>query len=104
MIVKTQSNIIAVVDEDNKLAGVVTTWDITQAVAEGACEQSVQMIMSRETISAGPDSSILDVVMELEQHQFSAMPIVDEGKVMGVVSSDLLAQRYLLRLLRSHKT
>ena len=28
-------------------------------------------------------------------------PYVDEGKVMGMVSSDLLAQRYLLRLLRS---
>jgi len=27
--------------------------------------------------------------------------VVDDGKVLGMVSSDLLAQRYLLRLLRS---
>jgi hypothetical protein len=41
------------------------------------------------------------VVTELEQNQFSAMPVVHDGKVLGMVSSDLLAQRYLLRLLRS---
>jgi CBS domain-containing protein len=80
---------------------VITTWDITRAVADGACEQSVEMIMTREAISAAPDCSILDVVTELEQHQFSAMPVVAGGNVLGMVSSDLLAQRYLLRLLRS---
>ena len=101
LIVKTQSNVTAVLTEDGKLAGVVTTWDITRAVADGACGQSVEMIMTREVISATPGSSILDMVTELEQNQFSAMPIVEDGKVLGMVSSDLLAQRYLLRLLRS---
>ena len=45
--------------------------------------------------------AVKDIVTELEQNQFSAMPVVDDGKVLGMVSSDLLAQRYLLRLLRS---
>jgi glutamate dehydrogenase/leucine dehydrogenase/CBS domain-containing protein len=101
LIVKAQSNIIAVLTDDDMLAGVITTWDITRAVADGACEQSVEMIMSRETISVAPGCGILDTVTVLEQNQFSAMPIVDNGKVLGMVSSDLLAQRYLLRLLRS---
>jgi glutamate dehydrogenase (NAD(P)+) len=101
LIVKTQSNIIAVLTEDDMLAGVVTTWDMTRAVADGACEQSVEMIMTRDAISAAPGCSILDMVTELEQNQFSAMPVVEDGKVLGMVSSDLLAQRYLLRLLRS---
>jgi glutamate dehydrogenase (NAD(P)+) len=101
LIGKTQSNIIAVLTQDGKLAGVITTWDITQAVADGVCEQSVEMIMSREAISVAPGCSILDIVTELEQNQFSAMPVVEVGKVLGMVSSDLMAQRYLLRLLRS---
>jgi homoserine O-acetyltransferase len=84
LLVKTQSNIIAVLTEDGMLAGVITTWDITKAVADGACEQSVEMVMTRETISAAPDCSILDMVTELEQHQFSAMPIVADGKVLGM--------------------
>jgi glutamate dehydrogenase (NAD(P)+) len=101
LIVKTQSNIIAVLTEDGKLAGVVTTWDITRAVADGAFEQRVEMIMTKDVISAAPGCSILEMVTELEQNQFSAMPVVDDGKVLGMVSSDLLTQRYLLRLLRS---
>ena len=101
LIVKTQSNIIAVLTEESMLAGVLTTWDITRAVSGGAYEQSVEMFMSRKVIAAAPDCSILDMVIELEQNQISAMPVVDDGKVLGMVNSDLLAQRYLLRLLRS---
>jgi glutamate dehydrogenase (NAD(P)+) len=101
LIVKGQSNIIAVLSQDGKLVGVLTAWDITQAVAENVCEKSVETIMTRKVVSANPASSILDIVTEFEQNQISAMPVVDDGKVLGMVSSDLLAQRYLLRLLRS---
>jgi glutamate dehydrogenase (NAD(P)+) len=101
MIVKTQSSIIAVLSMDGKLAGVLTTWDITQAMAAGVCEENVEKIMTRAVISAAPTCSILDIVTDLEQNQISAMPVVEDGTVLGMVNSDLLAQRYLLRLLRS---
>ncbi|MEJ2167285.1 MAG: CBS domain-containing protein [Desulfobacterales bacterium] len=101
LIVNSQSNIIAVLSQDDKLVGVLTAWDITRAVAENVCEQSVETIMTRKVVAAHPASSILDIVTDLEQNQISAMPIVEDGKVLGMVSSDLLAQRYLLRLLRS---
>jgi predicted transcriptional regulator len=57
--------------------------------------------MTRKVISANPTDSILDIVTNLEQNQISAMPVIEDCTVLGVVSSDLLAQRYLLRLLRS---
>jgi CBS domain-containing protein len=102
LIVESQSNIIAVLSQDDKLVGVVTTWDITRATAEGVGEDNVENIMTRKVISANPTDSILDIVTDLEQNQISAMPVVDDGTVLGMISSDLLAQRYLLRLLRSH--
>ena len=101
LIVESQSNIVAVLSQDHKLAGILTTWDITRATAESICEDSVERIMTKKVISADPAESILDIVTDLEQNQISAMPIVEGGKVPGMVSSDLLAQRYLLRLLRS---
>jgi len=101
LIVESQSNIIAVLSQDGKLAGVVTTWDITRATARGISEDSVDKIMTRKVISANPTDSILDMVTDLEQNQISAMPVVEKETVLGVVSSDLLAQGYLLRLLRS---
>ena len=101
LIVKTQSNIIAVLSLDGKLAGVLTSWDITRAIAEGVCDEGVEKIMTHKVIAAAPSCSILEIVRELEQNRISAMPVVEEGIVLGVISSDLLAQRYLLRLLRS---
>jgi len=101
LIVATQSGIIAVLSGDGKLAGVVTDWDVTRAVAENICEETVASVMTRKVIAVKPTASILDIVTDLEQNQISAMPVVDDGKVLGMVSSDLLAQRYLLRLLRS---
>lgn len=101
LIVESQSNIIAVLSADDKLAGVVTTRDITRATARGISEDSVEKIMTRKVISANPSDSILDIVTDLEQNQISAMSVVEDGTVLGMVTSDLLAQRYLLRLLRS---
>jgi glutamate dehydrogenase (NAD(P)+) len=104
LLVQGRGNIIAVLGPDEKIAGVLTTWDITRAVAEGACGGSLEAIMTRRVISAAASSRIPDIVRELEQNRISAMPVVEDGRVLGVVSSDLLAQRYLPQLLRSQGT
>jgi glutamate dehydrogenase (NAD(P)+) len=99
------NNIIAVVSPQGKLAGVVTAWDIAHAVSQGVCEElSLENIMTREVVSASPSDSLLFVVRELEQNKISAMPVVENGEVLGMINSDLLAQRYLLQYLESQET
>ena len=96
------NNIISVLSPQGKLAGVVTSWDITHAVSKGVCEElSLEKIMTRAVVYASPIDSILDIVRELEQNQISAMPVVEDGKVVGMINSDLLAHRYLLPYLES---
>ena len=41
------------------------------------------------------------MVRKLEQNRISAMPVVVDGKVLGMVNSDLLTQRTLLQMLQS---
>jgi len=96
------NNIISVLSPQGKLAGVVTSWDITHAVSKGVCEElSLEKIMTRNVVYASPSDSILDIVRELEQNQISAMPVVEDGRVLGMINSDLLAHRYLLPYLES---
>ena len=96
------NNIIAVLSPQGKLAGVVTSWDITHAVSKGVCEElSLEKIITRNVVYASPSDSILDIVRELEQNQISAMPVVEDGRVLGMINSDLLAHRYLLPYLES---
>jgi len=105
MLIETGSSILAVVSEKGELAGVVTEWDITRAVSLG-CEEDmlISEIMTSNVISVAPDEGILEMVRKLEHHEISAMPVVDDGVVVGMVSSDLLARRSLLRLLQSQST
>ena len=102
LIIKELSDIIAVLSND-KLVGVVTDWDITKAMAEGNINDTLDKIMTRDVITAHPNFTILDIVRELEQYKISAMPVVDEGIVLGKVNSDLIAQRYVLDLLQSRE-
>src|SRR5712691_2425100 len=93
--------ILAVVTPQGDLAGVVTRWDITRAIAQGLPDtQSLEQIMTREVIAAAPDDSILTMVRIMEYHDMSATPLVERGAVLGMVSADLLARRSLLRLLQ----
>ena len=59
--------------------------------------------MTRQVVFAGPDESLLDLVRKLEYYEISAMPIVENKKVMGMVSTDILASRSLYRLLQTYK-
>ncbi|MFW9866569.1 MAG: Glu/Leu/Phe/Val dehydrogenase dimerization domain-containing protein [Candidatus Thorarchaeota archaeon] len=98
LMIERNSGIVAVLSE-KKLVGVVTDWDITAAVASNSCDASLELVMTKNVITASPDFSILDIVRELEQYQISAMPVVDQGKVLGMVNSDLITQRYILEYL-----
>jgi glutamate dehydrogenase (NAD(P)+) len=99
------NNIVAVVSQEGKLAGVVTAWDVARAVAKGVDkEQCLENIMTRRVVYASRADGILDIVRELEQNQISAMPVVENGEVLGMINSDLLAHRYLLRYLEWQET
>jgi glutamate dehydrogenase/leucine dehydrogenase/CBS domain-containing protein len=93
---------LAVVTLQGELAGVVTRWDMTRAIAQSMSDdRPLEQLMTREVIVASPSDTILEIVRKLEYHDISAMPVVEQGAVLGMVSADLLAQRSLLRLLQS---
>jgi glutamate dehydrogenase (NAD(P)+) len=102
LLVEVGSSILAVVDTKGELAGVITDWDITRATALGSVDDlPLRKIMTREVKTASPTDSILELVRKLEYHEISAMPVVDKGVAIGLVHTDLLSRRTLLRLLQS---
>jgi glutamate dehydrogenase/leucine dehydrogenase len=102
LLVQAGCPILAVVNSSGVMEGVVSEWDITRATAQGSPDdQPLGEIMTRSVISASPTEGILDMIRKLEYHEISAMPVVEGGAVLGMVSADLLARRSLLRLLQS---
>ena len=83
----------------------ISNWDITKAASRGPIENAkLDEIMTRQVISASPTDKILDIVRKLEHYEISAMPVLDNGKVIGMVGTDILARRSLYRLLQSQNT
>jgi glutamate dehydrogenase (NAD(P)+) len=102
LLVNECSPILAVVTTTGELVGVITEWDITRATAMGSPDnQPLERIMTRRVISANPGDTILDMIRRLEYHEISAMPVIDNGKVVGMITADSLARKSLLRLLQS---
>ncbi|MCP4423785.1 MAG: CBS domain-containing protein [Chloroflexi bacterium] len=103
LLVEADSSILAVA-LDGSLVGVVTEWDITQATAQDAPNDApLAQIMTCDAVTANPKDGFLAVIRKLEHHGISAMPVVDEGAVLGKISASLLAKRSLFRLLQSEQ-
>ncbi len=102
ILVADPHEMVAVVAANGELVGVVTDWDITKASATACAEDiPVAAIMTHPVISTTLDNNILDVLRTLETYEISAMPVVDKGVVVGVVSNDILAHKTLYRLLQA---
>ncbi|MBO3799055.1 MAG: CBS domain-containing protein, partial [Candidatus Brockarchaeota archaeon] len=77
---------VPVVDEENRLLGIVTTWDIAKAVAANA--ERLEAIMTRNVIVAKPHETIDIVAERMEQHDITGLPVVDEdNRVLGLITS-----------------
>ena len=80
MLVRGEGDLLAVVDSQDVLVGVLTDRDITAAAAISfSPEAPVEQIMTADVIYAGPGDSILEVVRKLEYYEISAMPVVEES-------------------------
>jgi CBS domain-containing protein len=62
--------------------------------AEFVREQSRRVgdLMTREVVSAGPDTPVAEIATLLERHRIKRVPIVQNGKVVGIVSRANLIQ------------
>jgi homoserine O-acetyltransferase len=78
---------LPVVDNENVITGIVTSWDISKAVAMKC--NSLDMIMVRDVITANGNEDIESAAKKMEQHNISALPVVDESnKIIGLIGSE----------------
>ncbi len=86
-IITSQVNHIVVVDDHEKLRGIITSWDITKAVAEE--ERKLAEIITRKVVSTTPNESLEVASRKMAQHDVSALPVIDNArKVLGIITSE----------------
>ena len=85
---------ILVTTADGRLAGIFTERDLMSRVVVPEREPDkirLREVMTREVYSVGPDREVGDVRTELSQRHFRHLPVVVDGRVVGILSlRDLL--------------
>ena len=91
---------VPVEDEDNRLVGIVSYSAIVRLVARGGLSTGesklpVSSIMRRDPLTVAPETPIVEAIETMVKHGESALPVLREGRLVGIVS-----ERDLLRITR----
>ena len=90
-LIENSVNHIVVTGPDGRLTGIVTSWDVTKAVAQGITD--LRKVITRRVFTALPDETVEAASRRMAQHGISALPIVDsDGRVLGIVTSEDIAK------------
>jgi CBS domain-containing protein len=116
ILVANRISAVPVVDEHGALVGIVSEGDLIHRVEVGTERQypwwrkmigdrsvfardflksrgiRAADVMTRHVITAGPDMSLGELASLLEQHRIKRVPIVDRGRLVGIVSRANLVQ------------
>jgi len=80
-----------VVDENSQLKGIVTSFDITRAVANN--KENLEDIIVKKVISIKPDDEARNAARLMEKHNISALAVIDKNKkLLGMISSEDLSK------------
>ena len=92
---------VIVVDKEEPI-GIITERDFVKKICSKELEISkvnVREIMSRILTFAGPDTSIDVAIQRMLNHNIRRLPILSEGKVIGIITVTDLAKHLRTELL-----
>lgn len=90
-----------VITEDEKPVGIVTDRDITVDVVAGeldARNKTAEDVMSERLIFAEADQDVYGVIQDTSDQTVRRIPVVDDGKLTGIVTFDDLYLHYVTAL------
>lgn len=88
-IIEHNTNHIVITDHQDILEGIVTSFDITKAIAEE--KSDLKQIITKKVITTKDDEPIDVAARKMKAHNISALPVVDNAKrVIGIITAEEL--------------
>jgi CBS domain-containing protein len=79
---------VLIADDEQRLVGIFTGRDAVRALAEGknALATALGEVMTPDPITIAPECRAIDALRTMNDRGFRHLPVVDCGRVLGVVS------------------
>lgn len=88
LLAKHKIGALVVVDQTDQVIGILSERDITRALAkdEQIFSQPVSTLMTFNPITGVPQDDLFVVANTMTERRFRHLPIVDKGRLIGIVS------------------
>ena len=87
---------VVIVDARQRPCGILTTQDLVGVVAEAGSDRPIGELMSRDLVSLPPHAFAYEAALAMTEHRIRHVLVMDDGRVLGVVSErDLFALQRL---------
>ena len=85
---------VVVVEDMVRIVGIVTERDLLRAVAQRAraAEARVRQWMTANPLTIEPETTIDEAAKIMFEHNFRHLPVVKDGRLLGIVSLRRLSQ------------
>ncbi len=94
---------LPVVNDDMTLAGIISEKDVLRLLYDMEDKPgNVENFMTKDVITFDQEDSLIDIAESLIKNDFRRVPILEEGKLIGILSrKDIIA--YILKLRHKDK-
>jgi CBS domain-containing protein len=77
--------------DGDRLAGIITDWDVTRAVADGGSAESqlVRDYMTADVVNASTDAQLGEAGQLMADHRIHHLVVCDEGRFAGILHLDV---------------
>ncbi|ADQ05507.1 putative signal transduction protein with CBS domains [Caldicellulosiruptor owensensis OL] len=94
---KRKKSVAVIVDESDFLKGIIVKADIYRFLSQPGHFETypVELAMTKAVITADKNDDIKDVAKLLRENDISAVPVVDDGKVIGLIGLEDIVDYFI---------
>jgi len=89
LLVEKRIGAVLILGADRRVVGILSERDVVRALAErgaGALEEPVSQTMTRKVSTCNENESVFNIMERMTEGRSRHVPVVDQGKLVGIVS------------------